>query len=124
MGGDGRSGGSKTQTARKIDPNYTPTSVEGKILAAYEQIMLAKERNAKGGFFSAYVDIAQIREKVNVSREAFDKAMRTLDRDRNYYTNPEENQKTLSERERKSAVNIGGRDRHLFVSARWDRRAQ
>lgn len=63
-----------------------------------------------------WVDIADVRDRVNMSRAGFDDLIRRMSLGSNAVLAvvPEENQKTLTPHRRRGAVDIGGEPNHLI----------
>lgn len=65
------------------------------------------------------VQVADLRDAMpDLPREEFDAELRQMERDRLILLTPQSNQKVLTERQRRGAVDIGGQDNHLVLMER------
>lgn len=84
-----------------------PAEVESQILRAYQRLR---------AFPGASVQLADVREQVpDASREELDAALMRLYQGRVVALIPNENLKTITPRDRASALRVGDRDRHIIV---------
>lgn len=85
--------------------------VQKDIRAAYDKIA------SKPG---EWISLAGLRDKLSqdLPRDQVDAALRGLERRDDVHITPESNQKTLTDRQRAAAVNIGDQDKHLISMGR------
>lgn len=102
MGGRGSAGGATAASQASVG------SAEGAIRGAYGDLV---ERTPTG-----WVNLADLREKIGdkMTRDELDAALKTLVREHKGILVPESDQSSLTPRDRKAALRIGGQYKHLL----------
>jgi hypothetical protein len=94
------------------DPDIRAVQVENRIRAAYTAV---RDRQARDGHSPQWVGLTELRDEIgDTNRREVDAALlRMLGNDRGSRLIPEENQKTITQADRDSAINVSGEDKHL-----------
>lgn len=93
-------------SAPQPTPAASPEGVDDRIRAAYA---------STAQFWGAWLDLADLRDKLtDLPRPAVDEALLRLHRAKAILLMPNDNLKTITERDRVAAIRIGERDRHYI----------
>jgi hypothetical protein len=101
MGGRGGSTRASALKRERAAHNLIPD-----IRAAYDELA------SRPG---AWVSIADLRDRLDASRQEMDIALRQLEQERDVNIVPESNQKALTDRMREGAVVIGDQKKHMIA---------
>jgi hypothetical protein len=107
----GRGGGAPGNAGRGESPASQATPVEDLSIAQVTQVVRDIQRDFNAGY---WVGLATFRERIGGTRQQQDSMMMRLARAGQIRLIPEENQKTITSRDRSASIDVSGEPKHLI----------